>query len=249
MSTHLVLKLAATGITHWIPNKDYMSNYYSPYVGYGYGQAVGNIFGDALAGKDLTNYGLSDEGIGLYRTAADDWKQWGADNADFVTNNRDNPRAIQDKYIESAQSRGIIPSGLGDLSWSDAGGGARLLQDDPRLLQGLNPWGPDITGNFTTGMRKYISSNPETFSDPIRGAVTKQYLANRVSDLGGFWGNLFGDIGGGVGNIGTYLMELLSKASPAFKTMWANIQGRDEAATGTSGEDGDGSTTAAGGAN
>jgi len=220
-STHLVIKLAQSDLMHWIPGQDYVSQYYNDdKVGHGYGVAMGNIMSDAVAGRDITNYGLSDKGVKLYTSAAQYWPKWGKDNAEFVMNNRGNSSAIQDKFISDAQAQNLIPSetafhSMSPTDYTDLG--AR----DPRLIAGA--FSGNLQQNLMSGLTSSISSKP-AFRNALRGPVSAEYFTDKVKELGGFWSGMASDIGGGVGNIFTYLMELLGTLFPSIKSWWDKRQ-------------------------
>ena len=229
---------------HWLPNQDTISKYRTDDtpMGYGYGSAVGNVLGDAIAGRDLSSYGLSDKGTQFYNTAAKDWKQWSIDNANFMVHNRNQPGAIQQKYLESAQGRGILPANF-NIDMADI---PAMLHRDPALAAAYaaDPSGfmTSMQENAMTGVSDYISEHGGDFRNSIQAPVMGQYFRNQAEGYGDFLSNMIGDIGQGAGNVFTYLLEMLGKISPAFKTMWTNIQGHRAKAkglqTGSSGQPG-----------
>ena len=236
-SSYITLKYAANdNMMDWMPGKDYTAGFLNDdKLGAGYGHATANVFADALAGKDLTNYGLSEKGVGLYRGAADYSKQWSLDNADYLVNNRDDGQGIQQKFMTDAQGAGVIPQGFGELGWGDK---ATMAIRDPRFatnaLQKINPFGDggftddDIRQNASAGFQNFLTQNPNAFTGPLQSGIMGQYAKNRLTGVGNFFKDIVGDVGGGIGNIGTYLMGLLGDNSPAFKDLYSHLTGSQE---------------------
>jgi len=223
LSTHLVIKLAQSDIMHWIPNQEYVSQYYdADKVGYGYGTAFGNTMSDAVAGRDITDRGLSDKGIQFYTSAAQYWPKWGKDNAEFIMNNRspEGAAAVQARFMSDARAQNLIPS-EDAFSSMDPNDYFTLGERDPRLVNAA--LSGNLQSNIMSGLNKSISSRP-AFRNALRGPVSAQYFTDKVKELGGFWSGMASDIGGGIGNIFKYLMELLGKISPGIKSWWDKQQ-------------------------
>ena len=87
----------------------------------------------------------------------------------------------------------------------------------------------DIISNIRKGFQQELAANSGKFRSQIRGPVLTRHISDKATGLWEFFKNLISSIGGGVGNIGQYLMELLGQVSPGFKTMWDNIQGHRDA--------------------
>ena len=227
LSTHLVIKLAQSDIMHWIPNQEYVSQYYDDdKLGYGYGTAIGNTYSDAVAGRDITDRGLSAEGIQFYTNAAQYWPKWGKDNAEFVMNNRGNLAVIQAAFMRDARAKNLIPaedvfSSMGIKDYTTLG-----LQD-PRLaasyINDPTAFTSNLQANAVSGLNKSVGSRP-AFRNALRGPVSAQYFSNKLQDLGEFWSGMASNIGGGMGNILTYIMELLGKVAPTIKSWWNSRQ-------------------------
>jgi hypothetical protein len=240
-------KMKAAGQRDFLPSVDYVSQFRPDnyefgmpdyQFGSGYGRAAGQIFSDVISGKSQfsdSRYGLSQAGQRQYQAVLDDLNTYATDNADFIARNKDNPQVLADHYMEHVNRSGLLPSG--EAGFGDYAAG--LFEKGKEFFTGesageLTEIGdtPDFRQNMTTGLKNFITENPEEFVKALEPRVRQQYMQNRFGNFGEFLSNLTGSIGQGAGNIFKYIMDLLGKVSPAFQKMVSNISSRFSPETG-----------------